>query len=397
MCVSRMEMRWRALSSFPSPHRVSGDGAHRACSQQVNGTPYPADTSFVAMSASINPYEEARLYTSNAEREQWESMATLFSIIVSLDALERAYVRESISEAQYAPACTRLLGQFKTVSKLVMSADASAGSSSSTAGVPVIRDADDFMSRFKVGRNMAKGSGRAGGREMDTCWLGRLLTCCEYDHCHNNWMACRRQMNHAGAAHRLRVGVPATVEHASAATGSASSSAERSKWVAETTQGFITFMDALKLKLRAKDQLHPLLSDLMSSYSRFSDNSSASGQEGAGQGRARVLHWYVYFATSGSNNKDQKLTPQQFMFTPPRPPRSRLITLNQMKASDEIDEEQARQVSLQGCRIGEALRRYGATLSDATALARLSLPLADAIRCRGRVQRLVPLAPGFMT
>jgi ESCRT-I complex subunit VPS28 len=109
------------------------------------------------------------------------------------------------------------------------------------------------------------------------------------------------QMSHAAAAHRLQVGVPATVEHASAST---SSSSERAKWVAETTQGFITFMDALKLKLRAKDQLHPLLSDLMSSYSRFGDQDS--------EGRARVLHW--------------------------------LITLNQMKASDEIDEDQARQM-----------------------------------------------------
>lgn len=86
-------------------------------------------------------------------------MATLFSIIVSLDALERAYMRESVSEAQYAPACTRLLGQFKTISKLVMSGDEEVAtpSSSSTggvpkmAGVPVIRDLKDFMKQFKVG------------------------------------------------------------------------------------------------------------------------------------------------------------------------------------------------------------------------------------------------------
>lgn len=86
-------------------------------------------------------------------------MATLFSIIVSLDALERAYMRESVSEAQYAPACTRLLSQFKTISKLVMSGEEEgitvASSSSSAgvpkmAGVPVIRDLKDFMKQFKV-------------------------------------------------------------------------------------------------------------------------------------------------------------------------------------------------------------------------------------------------------
>jgi ESCRT-I complex subunit VPS28 len=215
--------------------------------------------------ADINPYEEAKLFTSNAERERYESMATLFSIVVSLDALERAYMREGVSEAQYAPACTRLLSQFKTISKLVMSNESGSesGGVQDMAGVPVIRDVQDFMVQFRMG--------------------------------------------HEAAAHRLRVGVPATVEHASAA--SSSSSSERAKWVAETTQGFITFMDALKLKLRAKDQLHPLLSDLMSSYSRFTDSSSGGQQQ---EGRAKVLHW--------------------------------LITLNQMKASDEIDEAQARQM-----------------------------------------------------
>lgn len=104
-------------------------------------------------------------------------------------------------------------------------------------------------------------------------------------------------MDHQAAAYRLRVGVPATVEHAS--SQSTQSSSERAKWVAETTQGFITFMDALKLKLRAKDQLHPLLSDLMSSYSRFAPTTSAAGgSNGAagdamGEGRAKVLHWWV--------------------------------------------------------------------------------------------------------
>jgi ESCRT-I complex subunit VPS28 len=49
-------------------------------------------------------------------------------------------------------------------------------------------------------------------------------------------------------------------------------------------QNFITLMDALKLKLRAKDSLHPLLSELMSSYSRFKASSEW-------EGRPKILHW----------------------------------------------------------------------------------------------------------
>ena len=47
--------------------------------------------------------EEVRLYTSNSERERYESLATLYGIIVALDYLERAYVRDSISAAQCVP------------------------------------------------------------------------------------------------------------------------------------------------------------------------------------------------------------------------------------------------------------------------------------------------------
>lgn len=54
-------------------------------------------------------------------------------------------------------------------------------------------------------------------------------------------------------------------------------------------QSFITLLDALKLSLRAKDQLHPYLSDLMAGYSRFKGSSEW-------EGRGRILHWSVLFS-----------------------------------------------------------------------------------------------------
>jgi ESCRT-I complex subunit VPS28 len=44
--------------------------------------------------------EELRLYTTNASREKFNLLATLFGIIVALDYLERAYVRDSITAAE---------------------------------------------------------------------------------------------------------------------------------------------------------------------------------------------------------------------------------------------------------------------------------------------------------
>jgi hypothetical protein len=67
---------------------------------------------------------------------------------------------------------------------------------------------------------------------------------------------------------------------------------------------FITFMDALKLGYKSKDQLHPHLSDLMTSL-----NTSMPREF---EGRAKIVQW--------------------------------LITLNQMRAVDELTDDQGREV-----------------------------------------------------
>ena len=111
-------------------------------------------------------------------------------------------------------------------------------------------------------------------------------------------MANTPQMDHPAALQRLKVGVPATVEHSSEA------GPETGKWVAETTQvdlftlpsdcvltfrwysqSFITFMDALKLKMRAKDQLHPILQELVTGYARFKGSKDW-------EGRSKMVAWY---------------------------------------------------------------------------------------------------------
>ena len=50
--------------------------------------------------APISLDEEVRLYTNNSERERFSLLATLFGVIVALDYLERAYVRDAVSAAE---------------------------------------------------------------------------------------------------------------------------------------------------------------------------------------------------------------------------------------------------------------------------------------------------------
>ena len=77
------------------------------------------------------------------------------------------------------------------------------------------------------------------------------------------------------------------------------------KLAAEATQNFITFMDALRLHYRAPDELHPLLAPVIASVDAV--------RGGAGfEGRGDIVKW--------------------------------LIRLNQMKAGEEISEEQQREM-----------------------------------------------------
>ena len=49
-------------------------------------------------------------------------------------------------------------------------------------------------------------------------------------------------------------------------------------------QWFITFADALKLGMRAKDQLHPHLQELVTSYARFKGRKDW-------EGRSKMVGW----------------------------------------------------------------------------------------------------------
>ncbi|KAI6011471.1 hypothetical protein EDC04DRAFT_3121906 [Pisolithus marmoratus] len=64
----------------------------------------------------------------------------------------------------------------------------------------------------------------------------------------------------AAVLHKIKV---AMVEHLSEV------GLETGKWIAEMMQNFISFMNALKPHLHVKDQLHPILQELVTRYARY--------------------------------------------------------------------------------------------------------------------------------
>lgn len=55
-----------------------------------------------------------KLAENAAERDLYESLAEIYSIITALDALEKAYLRDSVRESEYTETCDRLLRQYKS-------------------------------------------------------------------------------------------------------------------------------------------------------------------------------------------------------------------------------------------------------------------------------------------
>ncbi|XP_010905110.1 vacuolar protein sorting-associated protein 28 homolog 1 [Elaeis guineensis] len=151
---------------------------------------------------------EVKLWNDKREREMLDSFADLYAIIKTTEKLEKAYVRDLVSSAEYEAECLKLIAQFKTLS------------SSLREAVPSV---ERFAEAYKMDCPAA---------------LNRLLVS----------------------------GVPATVEHRASSASSAASSAAA---VAECVQHFITAMDSLKLNMVAVDQVHPLLSDLSSSLAKL--------------------------------------------------------------------------------------------------------------------------------
>jgi ESCRT-I complex subunit VPS28 len=187
---------------------------------------------------------DVREFDKAKDRNRLQSLADFYAIIRATESIEAAFARDDITPSAYSEACTRLISQFKaTESALVQGG--------------IIENADKFFKEYTVD--------------------------------------CPRATERL-----LRVGVPATVVHAT--------HDDRSDTVvvAQTTQAFITAMDALKLDQRAVDQVQPLISDITSSLNRV------QGIPAEFHGLVKVRLW--------------------------------LMKLNQMRAVDEIAEEEARQL-----------------------------------------------------
>lgn len=91
---------------------------HIALHQIQHVRPQSTSTRYVTWDWNAGPYanapQEVKLVSSSGERDLYESLAEIYSIIVTLDGLEKAYIKDVVTEAEYTETCTRLLKQYKS-------------------------------------------------------------------------------------------------------------------------------------------------------------------------------------------------------------------------------------------------------------------------------------------
>lgn len=130
-------------------------------------------------------FSEVKLFENSKERSRFEDLADLFAIMKTMESLEAAYSRDSVSSTEYTDSCFKLISQFKTTESVLVTSGA-------------ILSADAFI--------------------------------------HDHEIDCPRAYERL-----IRVGVPATVVH------STHDNRGEIVIVAETVQEFITAMDGIKL------------------------------------------------------------------------------------------------------------------------------------------------------
>eukprot|EP01127_Copromyxa_protea_P001280 TRINITY_DN11311_c0_g1_i1.p1 TRINITY_DN11311_c0_g1~~TRINITY_DN11311_c0_g1_i1.p1 ORF type:complete len:276 (+),score=42.37 TRINITY_DN11311_c0_g1_i1:25-828(+) len=178
---------------------------------------------------------QVRLANNPKEREYYDHLANLYSIIRTVEALEKCWSLNIVSQNEYQKECAQLCKQFKVAQQF------------SNLERP------EDIQRFMI----------------------------EYD------LDCKQAYKRL-----VEVGMPIA-----GGVGLA-------KTIAEAVQHFITLMDSLRLNIAAIDEIQPMLADLVDSVEKSLV---------VFEGKERLYKW--------------------------------LGTLNKMKASDELDEEQKRQMA----------------------------------------------------
>ena len=219
-----------------------------------------ASTSFTISSKSSKFNQEisrSSLIKSPLNKVVYNSLAEISSILVSIEVLENSFLKDYITDKEkYTSTAYRLIYQYQIILK--------------------------------------------GFDELKLFVLRELMPDLSPDL--SNFLALftsKFNLSCPQAVNRLLSGVPSTIDHvsdATAASGASATSKANARLIAEITGNFITCMDAVKLNYKTRDQLHPLLSDLVVNLNEFNESIEFNG-------KSKLINWLIKI-----NNLEKELS-----------------------------------------------------------------------------------------
>ncbi|ODV82324.1 ESCRT-1 complex, Vps28 subunit [Suhomyces tanzawaensis NRRL Y-17324] len=237
-----------------------------------------ATTSYTPSSGNQLKYHQevtkSSLLKTELHKSVYSSMSEVYSILPTLEMLENSYLKDYITDKEkYTSTTYRLINQYQIIVKGFVEDEAAMKLLRNVLGPELSDDAGNFPSLLSQKFRLQ-------------CPL---------------------------AIKRLQAGIPATIEHLStqvessshpnkagnseAFAGTTSSSAGR--MIAEITGNFITCMDALKLNYKTKEQLHPLLSELVINLNDLIESGSHKIIEF--QGKSKLVNWLIKLNNLGDD------------------------------------------------------------------------------------------------
>lgn len=202
-----------------------------------------------------------------------ESLAEVFSLIITLDQVEKAYIRDSISQEEYAAVCSRLLAQYNALLKN-REIDAA------------VEDIDSFSALYRMNSSIGISRIKVGIPATAEATSSSILAA-----------APPTVDNSTGEVERSSI----SVSEIAGSAGQSNSQQRSAKAVAEVTSQFIAVMDGLTLKFRSKEELHPLFSELLTNL-----NKANAGSDFAGRGK--LVEWLIRV---NKLKMDEELTEEQ--------------------------------------------------------------------------------------
>lgn len=235
--------------------------------------------SFVPSASGPHKYykgiDRSQIVKSPQERSVYDALSELLSILLALEMIENAYLKDFVTDRdKYTPTALRLISQYLVIMKDFLDDE--------TKQKILFKIFDDV---FPIEDKLAE----------------RISN--------------KFNLHTSQAVKRLSIGIPQTMEKlgshlestATKETNSNSNAKIGARLVAEVTGNFITCMDALKLNYKTKDKLHPLLSDLVVSLNDLvTDTDNEEGKSLEFQGKSRLVNWLIKLNGLGEEELSQQ-------------------------------------------------------------------------------------------